>query len=156
MSQQLIVPISSFAAPSNATDYCVATINAPTGVPCKILEVMLCPEGVISTDGAFRYKIGVASGPGTPGTAITVGQNNPSLTLPSAITPTATQWGSGTPSTLTTPQDTVSIPATAPYYRDFRAKDMHIKEGTSFCVIANILASTNTNIKFSGYVLLEV
>ena len=156
MAQLITVPISSFATPSANTDYCVATISAPTGVPCKIIEVTLCPEGIISTDGSFRYKVGIASGPGTPGTAITVAQNNPSLTLPSAITPTATQWGSGTPSTLTTSQDTVSVPATAPYYRDFRAKDMHIKEGTSFCVIANILGSTNTNIKFSGYVLLEV
>jgi hypothetical protein len=151
--QKLMIPITAFAAPTSNTEYCVCTINAPANAPMMIQEIMLCPEGQVSTDPSFRYKVGIASGAGTGGTAITPVQLDPTKSLGSAITPTATQWGSGTPSTLVSAQDVVSVKASDPLFRQYAANPITVKEGTSFCITANTLSSTNGNIKFSGYAI---
>lgn len=152
--QKLIIPIVGFAAPSSNTDYVIATIVAPANAPLVVDEILLCPEGTLSTDGPFRYQSGVASGAGSSAPiSITIAQLDPSKSLGSAVTPTAKQWGSGSPPTLATVQDISSVPASQPLYRVYSKNPITIKEGTIYCLVGNILGSSNTNIKFSGYVI---
>ena len=152
--QELLIPILSFPAPSSNTDYVVATVTAPSGVPMYVREVQLCPEGTVTTDGSFRYQAGVADGAGSGGTTLTPTQLNPNASLPSGITPAAKQ-GPGSCS-LSAAQDVASLPASQALRRPYDAHPIQVAAGASFAVVANILGSTNGNIKFSGYILVLV
>jgi hypothetical protein len=162
MAQIVMYPFMGFATPSANTEYVIASLSAQSNVPFEVLQVLIGPEATVSTDAQFRYRVGVASGAGTPGTSITGVQVDQTMSIPSSFFPTGTQWGSGTPPTLSSAQDVASLASSSALFRnyadpqDITVEPLKVKEGTTFCITANILGSANGNVKFSGFVKIRV
>ena len=162
MPQNVYIPIPAIGDSTTSANKCLAAWQYPSSGGGWITELSLTVIGALSTDTILNnYFIArVASLGTTPAQSFNAFQMNRSLSNPAtvaaAIGPFATDPVPVTTSGVMEVPWSASVASTREVMRAWNPGDLPFKESEFYGLFVNINSSTNSNMKFNGYIYLVV